>query len=150
MFGYKTTVLALASFLILLSECFGSPGEAAGDFLLIPPSARAEGMGNAFVALADDAAVLMQHHLGAAKDGGAGELVEHHGHFPVKHEHMAILEDGGDVHLQLLAAAREAAAQRDKFLLAADLLNGILEHDVFMVVRKNMRPIGLALCVVGL
>ena len=88
------------------------------------------------ISLANDQPLSIERQLGAAIQRRTGKLLEHHSHFPLQ-------KDGGprlgyvlDVHMQFPTAAGKAIAQGFKVYAAFNPLNGILEYDVFVVIRK--------------
>lgn len=102
------------------------------------------------ISLSDDTMVLAKGEFGAAEHGRAGKLFEDHGHLPFHEDLILILRNGRNIHVQLFAALGEAVAQGNEIFLAFHPLNAVLKNDIIMVVRENMRPIGLSLAVIGL
>lgn len=102
------------------------------------------------VALADDAIVFSEGELGAAVHGRAGKFLEDHGHLPFHEDLILGLGDGRNIHVELFTALGEAVAQGNEILFAFHALDAVLKDDVVVIIRKDMRPIGLALAIVGL
>ena len=102
------------------------------------------------VALTDDAIVFAKGELGAAVHGRAGKFLEDHGHLPFHEDLILGLSDGRNIHVELFAALGEAVAQGDEIFFAFHALDAVLKDDVVVIIRKDMRPIGLAFAIVGL
>ena len=102
------------------------------------------------VALTDDAIVFAKGELGAAVHGRAGKFLEDHGHLPFHENLIPGLGDGRNIHVELFAALGEAVAQGDEIFFAFHALDAVLKDDVVVIIRKDMRPIGLAFAIVGL
>ena len=102
------------------------------------------------VALFDDPAVVAEGEFRAAVDWRTGPVPELHLHFPLQEDVAALHHDRADVHVDLLAAPGEAGAQCLERLDAFDALDAILEDDILVVVGEDVRPVGLALAIVGL
>jgi len=102
------------------------------------------------IALLDDPAVVAEGELRAAVDGGTGPPSELHLHLPLQEDVTALHHHRADVHVDLLAAPGEPLAQGFERIDAFDTLDTVLEDDVLVVVGEDVRPVGLALAVVGL
>ena len=102
------------------------------------------------VALLDDAVVVTKGELCAPEHGSAGKFFKYHGHFPFEEDLVFTLRDGRNIHAQLFATLCQASALCHEVLFACHLLDAVLKDDVLMVIRENVRPIRLALAVIGL
>jgi hypothetical protein len=97
----------------------------------------------------DDPVILIQDKLGASIYRRRRIFVEPHHHFPLEKDLPGIHSHGADLHIQLFTALGEPLAHRFKFFHALDPLDAVLEDDVLMIIRENMRPVRFAIRVVS-
>ena len=93
--------------------------------------------------------IFTQCQLGAAKQRCTGGFSEDHRHLPLHEDKIFTICDGNDLHLQFLAALRQAIAHGGKVRFAHHFLDRILEDNFFTIVGENMRPIWFAAGVIG-
>ena len=91
----------------------------------------------------------MKSKAGDSVYGGTGVLLEHHRHFPLNEDTVAFFGDAWHMHLQLLTPVGQPLAQGFEVLKSADFLYAVFEGHIFVVVREDVRLVGLAFAVVG-
>ena len=102
------------------------------------------------VALVDDVTIRIERKLGAPVSGVGGYFLKDMVMIQSIRMKLALLGDGDDFHLQAFTATCQARAQSGKFSNALDALDRILENDIRVVIREDMRPIWFAVWVIGL
>jgi len=115
------------------------PGDRVED---IPPHIE-------IIPLVNDAVVLTDGQFGAAKNGRDRVLFKAHFHFPLEEHHIGFHHDGLDFHVQLFTTFGQPVAHAGEFFDALDALDAVFKNDILVVIRKNMRPVRLAVWVVG-
>lgn len=95
------------------------------------------------ISLVYDPLIGANRQFGAAINGSAWKVFEDHLHLPLEEDIVPLSGNGKDIHVQLLTARRQAFTHPLKFDDPLNPLNAVFKHDVIVIIRVNMRPIGL-------